>query len=373
MARRWPRLEELTVRWPDKAALEALGAEAWAGLRSLRVKCSMFSNAQLDVPSARALAAALRRMPALRALELTHVGLSDEAFEALFCASSAEFVPQLRALSLQCNGPLHRILANVQLTPAAMRALAATGWRLEELDLHDNESMGAAGVAALVAAPTFALRRLNLALCGLDAAALLSVANAPWPLEELDLLGNDLSAAAAGTALAALSRHRGLRKLNLNCCRLSAAGFKALAEAAWPALTSLEAYKAEVTFSGPHALGAAAFAGFPALEEANFEAVPLGEAGARLLASRRWARLRKLDLRDARLGDAGAAALARGGWPALEELNLIGNGLSDYNISTRLWAPALKELHFEEGETDSEAGEEGDAGGSDESDSAQSF
>ena len=78
MARRWPRLEELTLRRPDSAALEALGAETWGRLRALGIgnwrsdiKCA------LDEPSTRALSAALQRMPALRALEMWNVALSD--------------------------------------------------------------------------------------------------------------------------------------------------------------------------------------------------------------------------------------------------------------------------------------------------------
>jgi hypothetical protein len=129
-------------------------------------------------------------------------------------------------------------------------------------------SLSHAAVATLVAAPTFALRRLDLTACNLDAAALLALANAPWPLEELDLhYNNDFSVDAAGPALAAPSRHTGLRILKMGGTRLSAAGFKALDEAAWPALAVLKANFAEVAFDGLYALGAAAFAGFPALEE----------------------------------------------------------------------------------------------------------
>ena len=227
--------------------------------------------------------------------------------------------------------------------------IAATGWRLEELSLsYVFSGLGAAGVAALGAAPTFALRRLNLGYCRLDAAALLALADAPWPLEELDLSGNDFSGAAAGPALAALSRHAGLRKLQVSggSCRLSEAAFKALVEASWPALTYLRAFSAEVAFAGPHALSAAAFAGFPALEELHLGFVALGDAGARLLAGGRWARLKKLVLCDARLSDAGVAALARGAWPALERLHLYGNGLRAPPTleDARRWAPALVEL-----------------------------
>ncbi len=117
-------------------------------------------------------------------------------------------------------------------------------------------------------------------------ASLLAVARAPWPLEELDFSYNGLRADEAGPALAALSQHLRLRRLDLSYCRLSAASFKALVEAAWPALTSFSAQAARVEFAGPHALGAAAFARFPALEELNLSEVPLGEAGAALLAGR---------------------------------------------------------------------------------------
>ena len=332
--RRWLRLEELTITWPDLAALKALGSGVWASLRTLTLQ--YFFMGGLGAPAARALAAALRRMPALRALQLWNVELSDAAAEELFDSCRAEAAPRLRSLTVTA----------AKVTPAAARALAATGWRLEELNLRNNAGLGAAGVAALVAAPTFALRRLNLEHCSLDAAALLALADAPWPLEELELDLNNFSAAAAGPALAALSRHARLRVLNVSYCRLSAASFRALVEAAWHTLTSLGALGAEVALDGPHALGAAAFAGFPALEELDLSSVRLGAAGAALLAGRRWTRLVKLDLHSAWLGDAGVAALARGAWPALEVLDLRGNGLAAPPTldDVRRWAPALEEL-----------------------------
>jgi hypothetical protein len=74
------------------------------------------------------------------------------------------------------------------------------------------------------------------------------VANAPWPLEKLDLDHNDLSAAAAGPAPTALSRRVGLRRRDVSIGFLSAAAFKALVGAAWPALTHLNAFWAEVAF-----------------------------------------------------------------------------------------------------------------------------
>ena len=335
---RWPRLEELFIARPTLTALEALGSETWGNLHTLivtneqempdgtRISC------RLDVPSARALAALLRRMPALRNLKLEDVLLPRTAAAALF-RGSRETAPRLRSFSAQLS----------YLTPRGARALAASGWRLEELDLNGS-SLGAAGVAALLAAPTFAIRRLVLASCELDTASLLALASAPWPLEELDLSFNDFSAAAAGPALVALSRHRCLRELSIGDCGLTAAGFNALVEATWPKLTSLLAFTWTPANYGP--LGAAAFAGFPALEELWLWGVELGEAGARLLASRRWPRLRKLDLHDTKLGAAGVASLARGEWPSLQWLSLRDNRLPAPLAleEARRWAPALEEL-----------------------------
>jgi hypothetical protein len=65
----WPRLEELTLQSsPGEAALKALGTEPWARLRTLRVSYSTLDRGPqpLRLPAARALGAALRRMPALR-------------------------------------------------------------------------------------------------------------------------------------------------------------------------------------------------------------------------------------------------------------------------------------------------------------------
>jgi hypothetical protein len=200
-ARRWPRLEDLTICALDLATMEALGSDTWASLRSLNLSSGYYTSPGLDAPVARALAAALRRMPTLRALGL-RVRLPDEAARELFRASSANALPELRELTLDIPA----------LAPAAVRALAASGWRLEELDLSWGDDLGAAGLAPVGAAPTFAIRRLCLAGIQLNAAALLTVAKAPWPLEELELSSSDFRAAAGGdAAIAALSRHARLR------------------------------------------------------------------------------------------------------------------------------------------------------------------
>jgi hypothetical protein len=179
---RWPCIQELRIFGADLAAVEALGSGTWAALRTLRILLPQHPG--LDTPSARALAAAMRRMPALRALELL-APLSDAAAEELFRASGADGAPRLPALrSLAINSTIR--VDDATLLLAAVRMLAASGWRLEELRLRLKAGEAAAGVAALVAAPTFALRCLRLWHCGLDAAALLSLAHTPWPLEELE-------------------------------------------------------------------------------------------------------------------------------------------------------------------------------------------
>jgi hypothetical protein len=81
--RLWPRLEQLTILGPNAAALEALGSGTWGGLCTLRL--ANLTKTSLDAPSTRALAAALRRMPALRALALGRLILSDAATSELFC------------------------------------------------------------------------------------------------------------------------------------------------------------------------------------------------------------------------------------------------------------------------------------------------
>jgi hypothetical protein len=181
-----------------------------------------------------------------------------------------------------------------------------------------------------------------------------------WPLEELNLSHSWFCGFGAGSALAALPRLLRLRSMWLDECDLSAAGFKALVEAAWPALTNcsagmsnrwhcahaadfMERWTLKSIAGGHDALGAAVFAGFPALEVLDLSGVALGEVGAALLASRRWARLRVLRLHQAQLGDSGLAALARGEFPALEQLCLSDNGLGAPLAleDARRWAPAL--------------------------------
>ncbi len=199
-----------------------------------------------------------------------------------------------------------------------------------------------------------------LCVSGLKSAALEALLSEPWsrlrtlelPIEDgrvqqASLADNLFNSDAAGPVLTALSQRSRLRVLDVRC-RLSAASFKALVEAAWPALFSLRADcdQHDDDSSLRLQLGEAAFAGFPKLEELDLSFVPLGELGAELLARRRWPRLWRMRLEHANLGDAGVAALARGKWPALERLNLIDNAVREPPTlaAARSWAPALETL-----------------------------
>jgi len=94
--------------------------------------------------------------------------LTGAAAAELFGAAGA--APGLRSLTITCAA----------LTLEATRALAAAGWRLEELSLRVNDRLGAAGVAALVAAPASVIRRLDLAACGLGRGRPLLAPAAAW-------------------------------------------------------------------------------------------------------------------------------------------------------------------------------------------------
>jgi hypothetical protein len=312
---RWPRLEkltlEVTLEWsPGVAALKALGSKPWARLRTLRVWRSTQERGPrpLRVPAARVLGAALRRMPALHELGLTCEELPDAAAAELFrpaseaprpsCARSVStaqhFRPRRRASSSRPGG--------------GTRSRARPSIRTRVSRSSPRRPLPSA-----------------------------------WPLEDSDIFDCNLSG-AAGCALARLSRHARLRKLQVRWASLGAAGFKAIGEAAWPALTTFTVAQAVAAFEGPSALGAA-FAGFPRLEELTLMMMPLGEPGAQLLAIRRWPRLRKLSLRHSCGGGAGEATLARGQWPELELLNL--RRIGPRSIRTPLsiedvlrWAPA---------------------------------
>jgi hypothetical protein len=273
------------------SATKALGADPWSGL----LKLSLVFLTDVDAPTARAPAAATRRMPALRALVLRfELGgcVLEEAVAELFPASSAAALSQLRSLTI----------IGADLAPAAASVLAATGWRLEALNLWLKPPcrLSAAGLAALVV-------QLPEQCVG----ALAARGPAPPGRGLLRLRPGRLQGAGRGlVARADLSQRRAGRE------------FRRPARARARSLCPL-----------PRARG-----GGP-----DLRGVELGPAGARLLASRRWARLRNLNLRGAQLGDAGVVELARGAWPALERLDLDDNGLSNELTleDARRWAPAL--------------------------------
>ena len=340
-SRRWVRLKRLDLfhTWLDAGGFAALARGEWPALQELDLYGNDFSGA-----AAGPALAALSRHARLRRLNVADCRLSAAGFKALVEATWPALT-RLNAGRFATTGAAAKVEFD---GPHALGVAAFAGFpALEELNLKWVK-IGEAGAALLASQRWPRLRKLELCKTQLGAAGLAALARGAWPaLEELDLRANDFDDAAAGPALAALSQHVGLRRLDVIHCSLSAAGFKALVEAHWPALTSLGAVGATVAFDGPHALGAAAFAGFPALEELDLSCVNLGEAGAALLASRRWPRLTELKLYEAELGDAGVAALARGAWPALELLDLRGNylGVPPALEEARRWAPLLGSLY----------------------------
>jgi hypothetical protein len=230
-ARRWPRLEELAVVGaPALELADALACVPWSHLRRLVFDSggdSWVFLCAFAAPAAHALAAALRRMPRLGELQLKEVRFSVGALAALFVGWTPDATPQLRSLTLR----------NVGLTPAAAGALAASGWRLEELDVSHNASLGDAGVAALVGAPPSALRRRSAGAAAVAAPAGSERAEAPWPLAVLNVSWAGLG--VAGVRALASRRWPRLRLLDVRGPRLNDACVAALALGEWPALEEL--------------------------------------------------------------------------------------------------------------------------------------
>ena len=340
-------LLDALARAPAAAAL-VVGALGQEDRKALRLVHSQLRNAVGEATTK--LTAALHRMPALLKLELLCMRILDVSDADLLAAAQA--MPRLSSLTVFLSQE-----TATDLTMAPAKTLITTGWRLEELCL-ENVLLGDAGVAALLAVSTFAIRLLELSYCRLTVVALQALVDGPWPLEELDLSENNFSGAATGPALLALSRRGGLRELRVDNCSLGAASFKALVEANWPVLTCLSAIRAKVATEGPHALGDAAFAGLLKVEWLTPSLVTLQEGGARLLAKQRWPYLVVLNLIGAQLGDAGLEALAYGEFPVLEELSLDDNYFTKplELEDVRRWAPKLRELeaNYEESATSEE-------------------
>ena len=263
-------------------------------------------------------------------------------------ASAWRNTPRLRALEL--GGESDVVLE------AAPRALAAAGWRLQKLDIC---YVGAAGMAALAAAPSFALRELKLDRCLIGAAGVFAIAAASWPLEKLEFEGRPYGEPSFGPALAALSRHTSLRHLTFNSVLLGGWNIKDLIDATWPELTRLiidqgEGGYVQVEEYEYRELDDASFAGFPKLEVLALGSWNLTPEGAAIMASRRWRRLRELRLTYNALDNLGpwpvdVGALALGSWPALERLHLsrIKYGSPTLEAVQR-WAPTVTELTVEQ-------------------------
>ena len=384
--RRWHALRELELPGPELLieCLRALGAEPWPRLQALQVGdvaidigFVMSDDDRFGMPATRALAAAAPRLPALAKLVILGFALSAAELAELFSvewralecldlevepdnednedeaeaggaepAAGRALQPRLRDLTM---------FSTPFLPPAMARWAATRGWPLEGLsfDFKDSESL-----AALVAAPTFALRRLQA--CGhVDETDILALAAAPWPLEDLRI---QMFHRYDGDrhALAALARHARLRSLYVGFDGESSAAVRALAGAAWPELTS---FSVEVEHGSRtdldtdsdedgEPLDGAAFALCPKLEVLHLSGVEVRAAGAIALARRPLPRLRDLSLRNALLDNLAVAGLLLGpmlAWPALVRLNFQSNpgilappALAD----VQRWAPAVTSLEF---------------------------
>jgi hypothetical protein len=239
-ARRWPALRTLALSAGDleaEAFLRALCRERWAALAMLRL--SFFSHPSevfifdSSPDTLRARSPTRRRRSPCGGWKSTTSG-SRQRWSAA-CSAAPSFgeagglaallaswrgAPRLRALSVQS-------VAGLPFEPE-MTAAGGCGWALEELKLSCRRALSnrcalsADGIRALAGAPRFALRRLDLNNCRLGAAALRELAAAPWPLEELDLSGNNMySDPDAGPLLAVLSQHARLERLKLNDCNMA--------------------------------------------------------------------------------------------------------------------------------------------------------
>jgi len=249
--------------------------------------------------------------------EVPHTGGTTEALAAAWAAA-----PRLRSFSFLGD-----------LSAAGARAMAASGARLEELEIVSDVHFLDDAVAALVASPSIALRRLKFVGCTLTTSALRSIAAAAWPLEELALANCDFRGAEAGPALEALAqRHLGLRRLDIKHCFLFESGFRALVCARWPALVELSVHLWSDDEDGrggdAHlervATLDAAFDGLPRLE-ALYIACDMSRCAMQALSSQPRPALRFLNFRF---------------------LNLVrGRSAEPVTLeAVRAWAPAIEEV-----------------------------
>jgi hypothetical protein len=324
-ARRWLLLQSLTLDSMRCAETDrrALAEAPWERLERVRA-----------APAA----AAVMRAPRLRELEL--LGATGiEGVEAALAAGAWPLLERVEIVSnvpgvAAALGAARRLplLRGADLGGADegdVHALAAAGWRLDALTLRDPAAGAAGAVAALAVAGHVALRRLRLSNCRLDGAALAALAAASWPLEELALRSVPLHRAACRAALAALARGAGatLRELDLHNARVGAAGLAALLAGEFTALTSLNFGRCKVD---GRALPTSARLAAPALRRLAAPRNLLRLRGAELVAAAALTALTSLDLASNRLHADGVAALFAGApLPALAHLCLDDNRLED--------------------------------------------
>ncbi len=297
----------------------------------------------------------------IRALDLSHVGLSEDEVVAL---ASNPALARVRHLDLSFNGLgdgavealarsphlSHLSILNLsfnRLGHRGVRALATSPHlgELEALDLSGNMP-GAGGVEALAcSARLVRLTVLTLDRCRLGEAEAMALASSARfaGLRRLVLDSNPIGDAGLVHLLGA-ARGSSLESLSVANARLSAAGIGALAAQGGGLLRSLRLSSNGLGEDAAWALAGAAHLG--GLSELDLDGNRLGVEGAVALSTSRWlSRLTRLALSDNALGDAGVAAMATAPCLAgVERLELAGNALSAQGLRAVAASPALSRV-----------------------------
>jgi uncharacterized protein (TIGR02996 family) len=277
-----------------------------------------FSRPSMDVREARALAE-LPFLSQLRTLDLVQQAIDHDGLRVL---AASPHLTRLTTLNLEGNFLGREGVRSLLLSPLASR--------LESLDLTGPQ---ARHFPQLFNIDDYGVELLVASFLHLSRLEALIVKSNP--------LGPD-----AAVSLGYSPHLRGLKLLNLACCRLGDAGGRGLAKGR--GLVGLE--KLYLKGNGIRADGARALAGSPLAARLKHldlrDTRPLEDAGAVLLAaSSRLAGQTILDLRQQRIGPDGARALAESTHLAtLTALDLSGNPLENDGARFLASSPYLKRL-----------------------------
>ncbi|MER2562162.1 MAG: TIGR02996 domain-containing protein [Myxococcaceae bacterium] len=194
--------------------------------------------------------------------------------------------------------------------------LEATSWPIPDFPtpvfsgLPASHRLGPRGAAALAASAHLkGLRDVKLASNALGAAGVKALLDGGWPLESLDVSGNQLDDSAL-VAIASAPSLSKLRHLGVGGGQYSAAALTAMATS--KTLTSLVSLDLSFSQLAPRALEQfLAALKLPTLTELTLIATGLGDAGAVTLANSATSRqLTSLELGDNKVTQAGVFALA---------------------------------------------------------------